>query len=85
MSMRTPRRFCSGAFGEGSLNGKAVAPKPMRWWFVEVCLSAAWARGERSSCNGVVGCLSRDWMVGDERRLDERKRFRRWRAWTFVC
>lgn len=43
-------------FGDGSLNGNAVAPKAMRWWFDSVCLPAARTSGEivaRSSFNAV--------------------------------
>lgn len=34
------------AVADGSLNGKAVAPKAMRWWFEEVWAPAAWTSGE---------------------------------------
>ena len=44
--MRTPRRGFALADGDGSLNGKAVAPKAMRWWFEEVWAPAAWTSGE---------------------------------------
>lgn len=54
-SMRIPSRFIGVSFvGDGSLNGNAVAPKAIRWWFVLTCLSAAWASGDsvsRSSFN----------------------------------
>lgn len=56
--MRTPSRVAPLAAGDGSLNGKAVAPKAMRWWFEEVCAPAAWTRGEilvRGSVGFVVG------------------------------
>lgn len=87
--MRTPRRGAALAVGDGSLNGKAVAPKAMRWWFEDVCAPAAWTRGDivaRGSVWFVVvggwGCLRRSfwiWLV--VRRLDVRMRLCFWRFW----
>lgn len=87
--MRTPRRGAALDVGEGSLNGKAVAPKAMRWWFEEVCAPAAWTSGEivvRGSVWFVVvggrDCL-RSFCIGSVvRRLDVRMRLRFWRFWT---
>lgn len=78
------------AVGDGSLNGKAVAPKAMRWWFEEVCAPAAWTRGEivaRGSVWFVMvggwGCLRRSFWIGSVvRRLDVRMRLCFWRFWT---
>jgi hypothetical protein len=89
--MRTPRRGAALAVGDGSLNGKAVAPKAMRWWFEDVCAPAAWTRGDivaRGSVWFVVvggrGCLRRSFWIGlVVRRLDVRMRLRFWRVWTW--
>lgn len=77
------------AAGDGSLNGNAVAPKAMRWWFDWLCLSAARARGERvgrSLFEEVWAGLRRSFWTGSvDKRLDVRMRFRFWRLRTLVC
>lgn len=90
-STRIPSRcFVPGlTLGDGSRKGNAVVPKPIRWWFVVECLSAARARGERSSWSDVIvdvggGLRRRGRIEGAERRLDDKMRLRRWRDRTLL-
>lgn len=90
MSIRMPRRLGVSDVGEGSVNGKVVVEKAMRWWFVCACVEVLWIRGEMSvhccwCCwEGRVGGwdLERRCSAREERRLLVRMRRRCWRVRT---
>lgn len=87
--MRTPSRFfesspSASVVGDGSLNGKVVVEKAMRWWFDWVCEPAARTSGDMSSFKldmagaGVFLVFMYFWSGSEERILEARNRRRLW-------
>lgn len=87
--MRTPSRFFEPSpsvslVSDGSLNGKVVVEKAMRWWFDWVCEPAARTSGDISSFKldragaGAFLALMYFWSGSEERMLEERNRRRLW-------